>query len=119
MKLSCSLAFTKVLAQQSQKQILPKVLHEIYKKTHEKNFKNPSKEKTMTHFEMGVACLKNGILRNSKDHIEEEKEIHYLKLAKQEEEKKMEWKHSWDLQENGSNGFLELRGRRWYDWFLI
>ena len=48
------------------------------------------KEKTMTHFEMGVACLKNGFLRNSKDYIEEEKEIHYLKLAKQEEEKKME-----------------------------
>ena len=67
----------------------------------------------MTHFEMGVACLKNGLLRNSKDHIEEEKEIHYLKLAKQEEEKKTEWKHSWDLQENGSNGFLEWRGRRW------
>ena len=48
----------------------------------------------MTHFEMGVACLKNGLLRNSKDYIEEEKEIHYLKFAKQEEEKKMEWKHS-------------------------
>ena len=31
----------------------------------------------------------------------------------------MEWEHSWDLQENGSNGFLEWRGRRWYDWFLI
>ena len=73
----------------------------------------------MTHFEMGVACLKNGLLRNSKDYIEEEKEIHYLKLAKQEEEKKMEWKHSWDLQENGSNGFLELRGRRWYGWFVL
>jgi len=73
------------------------------------------KEKTMTHFEMGVACLTNGFLRNSKDYIEEEEEIHYLTLAKQEEEKKMEWKHSWDLQENGSNGFLELRGRRWYD----
>ena len=67
----------------------------------------------MTHFEMGVACLKNGLLRNSKDYIEEEKEIHYLKLAKQEEEKKMKWKHSWDLQENGSTRFLELRGRRW------
>ena len=61
----------------------------------------------MTHFEMGVACLKNGLLRNSKDHIEKEKEIHYLKLAKQEEEKKMVCEHSWDLQENGSNGFLE------------
>ena len=81
--------------------------------THEKNFKNPSKEKTMTHFEVGVACLKNGFLRNSKDYLEKEKEIHYLKLAKQEEEKKTEWKHSWDLQENGSNRFLELRGRRW------
>ena len=42
----------------------------------------------MTHFEMGVACLKNGFLRNSKDYIEEEEEIHYLKLAKQEEERK-------------------------------
>ena len=69
----------------------------------------------MTHFEMGVACLKNGLLRHSKDYIEEEEEIYYLKLAKQEEEKKTEWKHSWDLQENGSNGLLELRGRRWYD----
>ena len=97
MNLSWSLALTKILAQQTQKQILPKALHEIYKKIHEKNFKNPPKEKTMTHFEMGVACLKNGLLRNSKDYIEEEKEIHYLKLAKQEEEKQMEWKHSWDL----------------------
>ena len=80
----------------------PRDLQEI----HEKNFKNPSKEKTMTHFEMGVACLKNGFLRNSKDYLEEEKEIHYLKLAEQEEEKKMEWKHSWNLQEKGSNGLL-------------
>ena len=44
----------------------------------------------MTHFEIGVACLKNGFLMNSKDYIEEEEEIHYLKLAKQEEEKKTE-----------------------------
>ena len=76
------------------------------------------KVKTMTHFEMGVACLKNGLLRNSKDYIEEEEEIYYPKLAKKEEEKKMEWKHSWNLQENGSNGFLELRGRRRYDQFF-
>ena len=113
MSLSCSLAFTKVLAQQISEQSLPNVLHEIYKKTQEKNLKNPSKEKTMTHFEIGVACLKNGFLMNSKDYIEEEEEIHYLKLAKQEEEKKTEWNHSLDLQENGSNGFLEWRGRRW------
>ena len=76
-------------------QILPNVLHEIYKKPMKRTSKIHQKEKTMTHFEMGVACLKNGFLRNSKDYIEEEKEIHYLKLAKQEEEKKMEWKHSW------------------------
>ena len=113
MSLSCSLAFTKVLAQQSPKQILSKVLHEIYKKTHGRTSKIHPKKKTMTHLEMGVACLKNGFLRNSKDYIEEEEEIHYLKLAKQEEEKKTEWIHSWDLQENGSTRFLELRGRRW------
>ncbi|XXG47448.1 hypothetical protein AAC387_Pa02g2094 [Persea americana] len=67
----------------------------------------------MTHFEMGVACLKNGFLKNSKDYIEEKEEIHYLKLAKREKEKKMGWNHSLDLQENGSNDFLEWRGRRW------
>ena len=47
----------------------------------------------MTHFKMGVACLKNGFLRNSKDYIEEEEGIHYLKLAKQEEEKKTKGIH--------------------------
>ncbi|KAJ8644333.1 hypothetical protein MRB53_006081 [Persea americana] len=72
----------------------------------------------MTHFEMSVACLKNGLLRNSKDYIEEKEEIYYLKLAKPEEEKKMAWKYSWDLQENGSNGFLVLKGRRGYNQFF-
>ena len=78
MNLSWSLALTKILAQQTQKQILPKALHEIYKKSMKRTSKIHKKEKTMTHFEMGVACLKNGFLRNSKDYLEEEKEIHYL-----------------------------------------
>ena len=82
------------------RKILPNVLHKIYKKTHEKNFKNPPKSEDNDPFRNGCCMLKkNGLLRNSKDYIEEEKEIHYLKLAKQEEEKKTEWKHSWDLQE--------------------
>ena len=59
-------------------QCLPKALHEIYKKPMKRTSKIHQKEKTMTHFEMGVACLKNGFLRNSKDYLEEEKEIHYL-----------------------------------------
>ena len=49
-----------------------------------------------------------------KDHIEKEKKITYLKLAKQGEEKKMECKHSWDNHKNSSNGILELRGKRGY-----
>ena len=48
------------------RKILPIVLYEIYKKTHEKNFKNPPKEKTMTHFEMGVACLKKWVPKELK-----------------------------------------------------
>ena len=42
---------------------------------------------------------------------------HYLELAKQGGEEKMECNHSWKLHENGSNGILELRGRR--RWFQI
>ena len=113
MSLSCSLAFTNVLAQQSQNKAYQKYSTKSTRKPMKRTSKIHQKEKTMTHFEMGVACFKNGFLRNSKDYIEEEKEIHYLKLAKQGEEKKTEWIHSWDLQENGSNGFLKLRGRRW------
>ena len=61
---------------------------------------------------MAVACMKNTILVGSKDSIEKEKKIPYLKLAKQEVRTKMKELPSWDPQENGSNGKLGRRGRR-------
>ena len=61
---------------------------------------------------MAVACMKNTILVGSKDSIEKEKKIPYLKLAKQEVRTKMKELSSWDSQENGSNGKLGRRGRR-------
>ena len=56
--------------------------------------------------------MKNTILVGSKDSIEKEKKIPYLKLAKQEVRTKMKELSSWDPQENGSNGKLGRRGRR-------
>ena len=70
--------------------------------------------KTRTHFEMGVACLKNSILMGSKDSIKREKKKPNLELAEHEEEKKMKGLTSWDPQENGSNGELGLGGRKGY-----
>ena len=61
---------------------------------------------------MGVACKKNGFLRNSKDHIEEEKESAHLKLAKQGARTKMMVPYNENLQENGTNWKLGLRGRK-------
>ena len=61
---------------------------------------------------MAVACMKNTILVGSKDSIEKEKKIPYLKLAKQEGEKKTKGPSNWDLQEKGGNGRLGRRGRR-------
>ena len=66
MSLSCSLAFTKILAQQSQKQILSKVLHEIYKKTHEKNFKNPPKREDNDPFRNGCCMLEKWVPKELK-----------------------------------------------------
>ena len=59
---------------------------------------------------MGFACMKNTILVGSKDSIEKEKKIPYLKLPKQGE-KKMKGPSSWDLQEKGDNGKLGRGGR--------
>ena len=42
----------------------------------------------------------------------------YPKLAKQEEEKKMKGLSSWDLQENCSNGELEMSGKEIWDQIL-
>jgi len=61
---------------------------------------------------MAVACMKNTILVGSKDSIEKEKKIPYLKLAKQEVRTKMKELSSWDPQEYGSNGKLGRRGKR-------
>ena len=63
---------------------------------------------------MAVACMKNTILVGSKDSVEKEKKIPYLKLAKQEVRTKMKELSSWDPQENGSNGKLGRRGRKGY-----
>ena len=55
----------------------------------------------------------------SKDHIEGEKKIPYLKLSKQRETRKKKELFSWDPQENDSNGELEMRGRRWWSQIFI
>ena len=47
-------------------QILPNVLHEIYKKPMKRTSKIHQKEKTMTHFEMCVACLKKWVPKELK-----------------------------------------------------
>ena len=74
--------------------------------------KSTKNVKTRTHFEMGVACLKNSILMGSKDSIKREKKKPNLELAEHEEEKKMKGLTSWDLQEKGDNRKLGRRGRR-------
>ena len=48
----------------------------------EKTLKSTKNKKTGTHFEMGVACVEDRLLRYSKDSTKEEKEKPHLKLAK-------------------------------------
>ena len=76
--------------------------------------KSTKNVKTRTHFEMGVACLKNSILMGSKDSIKREKKKPNLELVEHEARTKMKGLSSWDPQENGSNGGLGLRGRKGY-----
>ena len=63
---------------------------------------------------MGVACMKNGLLRYSKDSTKEEKKRPHLKLAKPGARTKMVVLHNENLQENDTNRELRLRGRRRY-----
>ena len=46
-----------------------------------------------------------------KGHIEGEKKIPYLKLAKRGEKEKMEISPNWNFQENATNGELGKRGK--------
>ena len=59
---------------------------------------------------MGVACMKNSVLRSSKDSTEEGKERAHLKLAKQGGEEKMEIPSNKNLEENETNREPRLRG---------
>ena len=52
---------------------------------------------------MGVACMKNGLLRYSKDSTKEKKEKPHLKLAKQGAKAKMVVSSGKKLRENGTN----------------
>ena len=76
--------------------------------------KSTKNVKTKSHFEMGVTCMKNSILRNSKGSTKEEKERAHLKLVKKGGEKKIEVPSNKNLQENDITRKLGLRGRRRY-----
>ena len=85
-----------------------------------KRTSKPTKDvKTKAHFEMGVACMKNSVLRSSKGSTEEGKERAHLKLTKQGGEEKMGIPSNKNLQENDTNRELGLRGRRRYSQIFI
>ena len=81
--------------------------------------KSSKNVKQGTHLEIGVACMKNGLLRYLKDSTKEEKKKPHLNLAKPGARTKMVVLHDQNLQENDTNRELRLRGRRWYDRILI
>ena len=51
---------------------------------------------------------------SSKDHMEREKKVPYLKLAKGGETRKKKGLFSWDCNMKDNNGELAVRGRRWW-----